>query len=108
MNNFTTEIVETRINKGDLDDLFHRHLELAIHSLLKAELTEFLGYEKYDRPGFNSGNSRNRNYSCSVKTEYGELNLVIPKDRNSEFSQQTLPAYKRTNDFLETTIIQLF
>jgi transposase-like protein len=24
------------------------------------------------------------------------------------FSQQTLPAYKRTNDSLETTIIQLF
>lgn len=42
------------------------------------------------------------------KTEYGELNLVIPRDRNGEFSQQTLPAYKRTNDSLETTIIQLF
>ncbi|WP_326716337.1 IS256 family transposase [Vagococcus jeotgali] len=108
MNNFTTEIMETLINKGDLDDLFRHHLELAINSLLKAELTAFLDYEKYDRSGFNSGNSRNGNYSRSFKTEYGELNLVIPRDRNGEFSQQTLPAYKRTNDSLETTIIQLF
>ena len=108
MTNFTTEIMETLINKGDLDDLFCRHLELAINSLLQAELTAFLDYEKYDRAGFNSGNSRNGNYSRSFKTEYGELNLAIPRDRNGEFSQQTLPAYKRSNDSLETTIIQLF
>ena len=108
MNDFTTEIMETLINKGDLDDLFRRHLELAINALLQDELTVFLDYEKYDRAGFNSGNSRNGNYSRSFKTEYGELNLVIPRDRNGDFSQQTLPAYKRTNDSLETTIIQLF
>ncbi|EOS7807852.1 IS256-like element ISEfa13 family transposase [Enterococcus hirae] len=99
--------MEILINKGDLDDLFRRHLELAINALLQAELTVFLDYEKYDRAGFNSGNSRNGNYSRSFKTEYGELNLVIPRDRNGDFSQQTLPAYKRTNDSLETTIIQL-
>jgi transposase-like protein len=108
MTHFTTEIMETLINKGDLDDLFRRHLELAINSLLQAELTAFLDYEKYDRAGFNTGNSRNGNYSRSFKTEYGELNLVIPRDRNGEFSQQTVPAYKRSNDTLETTIIQLF
>ncbi|EHY9269698.1 IS256 family transposase [Enterococcus faecalis] len=108
MTNFTTEIMETLINKGDLDDLFRRPLELAINTLLQAELTAFLDYEKYDRTGFNSGNSRNGNYSRSFKTEYGELNLAIPRDRNGEFSQQTLPAYKRSNDSLETTIIQLF
>ncbi|HGF7982784.1 TPA: IS256 family transposase [Enterococcus faecium] len=108
MPNFTTEIMETLINKGDLDELFQCHLELAVNSLLQAELTAFLDYEKYDRAGFNSGNSRNGNYSSSFRTEYGELNLVIPRDRNGKFSQQTLPAYKRTNDSLETTIIQLF
>lgn len=108
MTNFTTEIMQTLLNKGDLDELFRDHLERAINSLLQAELTAFLDYEKYDRNGFNSGNSRNGNYSRTFKTEYGELNLTIPRDRNGEFSQQTLPAYKRTNDSLETTVIQLF
>ena len=98
MTNFTTEIMETLITKGDLDDLFRRHLEAAINLLLQAELTTFLDYEKYDRAGFNSGNSRNGNYSRTFKTEYGELNLVIPRDRQGEFTQQTVPAYKRTND----------
>ena len=108
MPNFTTEIMETLINKGDLDELFRCHLELAVNSLLQAELTAFLDYEKYDRAGFNSVDSRNGNYLRSFRTEYGELNLVIPRGRNGKFSQQTLPAYKRTNDSLETTIIQLF
>ncbi|WBY90490.1 IS256 family transposase [Enterococcus faecium] len=108
MTNFTIEIMQTLLNKGDLDELFRDYLERAINSLLQAELTAFLDYEKYDRNGFNSGNSRNGNYSRTFKTEYGELNLTIPRDRNGEFSQQTLPAYKRTNDTLETTIIHLF
>lgn len=79
MTNFTTAIMETLINNGDLDGLVRRHLKLAINTLLQTQLTAFLDYEKYDRAGFNSGNYRNGNYSRSFKTEYGKL------------SQQTLP-----------------
>ncbi len=46
MINFTTEIMQTLLNKGDLDELFREHLERAINSLLQAELTAFLDYEK--------------------------------------------------------------
>ncbi len=67
MINFTTEIMQTLLNKGDLDELFREHLERAINSLLQAELTAFLDYEKYDRNGFNSGKSRNGNYSRTFK-----------------------------------------
>ncbi|WP_369676850.1 transposase, partial [Enterococcus faecium] len=67
---------QTLVTKGDLNELFRSHLEKAINTLLRTELTAFLDYEKYDRTG--------------------------------EFKQQTLPAYKRTNDTLETTIIHLF
>ncbi len=51
--------IYSKITTDELDDLFRRHLELAVNSLLQAELTAFLDYEKYDRAGFNSGNSRN-------------------------------------------------
>ena len=100
MNDFTTEIVQTLVTKGDLNELFRSHLERAVNTLLRTELTAFLEYEKYDRTGFNSGNSRNGSYSRSIKTEYGELTLEIPRDRNGEFKQQTVPAYRRTNDTL--------
>ena len=45
-------------------------------------------------------------YFRSIKTEYGELTLEIPRDRNGEFKQQTLPAYKRTN-YIADVIIQI-
>ncbi|SMM92958.1 transposase [Enterococcus faecium] len=93
MNDFTTEILKTLANKGDLNELFRVHLEKAVNTLLKTELTAFLDYEKYDRIGFNTGNSRNGSYDRTVKTEYGELHLQIPRDRNGEFKQQTVPAY---------------
>ncbi|WP_368645672.1 IS256 family transposase [Alkalibacterium putridalgicola] len=108
MNNLTTDILQTLATKGDLNELFRSHLELAVNTLLRTELTAFLDYEKYDRIGFHSGNSRNGSYDRTVKTEYGELHLQIPRDRNGEFKQQTLPAYKRTNGTLEETVIHLF
>ncbi|MCD5090868.1 transposase [Enterococcus hirae] len=49
MNDFTTELLQTLATKGDLNELFRSHLELAVNTLLRTELTAFLDYEKYDR-----------------------------------------------------------
>ena len=90
MNQFTTEIVQALVQKQDITEVFRSHLETAVNSLLATELTEFLDYEKYDRIGFNSGNSRNGSYERSLKTEFGELTIQIPRYRNGEFKQQTV------------------
>ncbi|WP_141603792.1 IS256 family transposase [Terrilactibacillus laevilacticus] len=108
MNQFTTEIVDALVKKQDITEVFRSHLEKAINSLLVTELTSFLDYEKYDRIGFNSGHSRNGSYSRTLHTEYGDLNIEIPRDRNGEFKQQTIAPYKRSNDTLESTVIHLF
>lgn len=108
MNQFTTELVEALVKKQDITEVFRNHLETAINTLLATELTSFLNYEKYDRIGFNSGNSRNGSYNRTIHTEYGDLNIQIPRDRNGEFEQQTVAPYKRTSDSLEETVIHLF
>ena len=77
---------------------------MAINSLLVTELSELLDDEKYDRVGFHSGNSRNGSYSRTLHTEYGDLAIQIPRDRNGEFKQQTVAPYKRSNDTLEDTV----
>ncbi|NTN77054.1 transposase, partial [Enterococcus faecium] len=94
MNDFTKEIVQNLVTERELNELFRSNLQKAIITLLRTELTAFLDYEKYDRTGFNSGNSRNGSYFRSIKTEYGKLTLEKHRDRNGEFKQQTLPAYK--------------
>ena len=57
--------------KGDLNELFRVHLEKAVNTLLKTELTAFLDYEKYDRIGFNTGNSRNGSMTVRSRPSTG-------------------------------------
>lgn len=108
MIDFTTEVTKILVNKGDLNELFRTHLEKAFNALLQVELSEFLNYEKYSRDGWNSGNSRNGFYNRNFETEYGMLNLKIPRDRNGDFVNQTLDPYGRRSDTLENTIIHMF
>lgn len=108
MNHFTTDIIQALVKKEDIKEVFRAHLETAVNTLLATELTAFLDYEKYDRIGFNSGNSRNVTYSRTLHTEYGDLEITIPRDRNGEFKQQTIAPYKRTNDTLESFVIHMF
>ena len=84
MNHFTTNIINCLMNSQDfekaIEELFKEELQRAMNELLKLELTSFLQYEKYDRSGFNSGNSRNGYYERELNTSYGTLNLTIPGD----------------------------
>src|SRR5699024_8029217 len=57
---------------------------------------------------FNSGNSRNGVYSRILHTEYGDLEIAIPRDRNGDFKQQIVAPYKRSNDTLESFVIHMF
>ena len=108
MNHFTSDLVQALVTKQDVTEIFRKHLEMAMNHLLETELTAFLDYEKYDRIGFNSGNSRNGSYTRTLHTECGDLLLNIPRDRNGEFKQQTVAPYKRSNDTLESFVIHMF
>lgn len=108
MTQFTTDIMQALVEKEDISEVFRKHLVTAVNMLLQTELTVFLDYEKYDRSGFNSGNSRNGAYTRTLHTEYGNLALSMPRDRNGEFNQQTVALYKRSNDTLESFVIHMF
>lgn len=108
MYDFTTELIKLLVEKKDFTEFFRSKVEEAINKLLETELTCLLNYERYDREGFNSGNSRNGYYARILDTEYGRLNLRIPRDRNGEFENQTLTPYRRRNDTLEDSVILLY
>ena len=108
MSNFTTELIAALSSGQDVSEFFRNEIEIALNSILEHELTSFLDYEKWDPIGYNSGNSRNGFYGRLLKTKYGMLNLRIPRDRNGEFAQQTVPAYRQSSESLEQTIIQLY
>lgn len=48
MNQFTTDIMQALVKKDDITEVFRLHLEAAVNTVLKSELTAFLDYDKYD------------------------------------------------------------
>lgn len=71
MTQFTTELLNFLAQKQDIDEFFRSSLETAMNDLLQAELSAFLGYESYEKVGYNSGNSRNGNFSPALFPAYG-------------------------------------
>ena len=69
MTQFTTEFLNFLVKKRDIDEFFRSSIETAMNDLLKAELSALLGYEPYDKIGYNSGNSRNGTYSRKFKVQ---------------------------------------
>lgn len=108
MTQFTTELLNFLAQKQDIDEFFRSSLEIAMNDLLQVELSAFLGYEPYEKEGYNTGNSRNGTYSRQFETKYGLVNLIIPRDRNGEFSPVLLPSYARRDDHWEEMVIKLY
>lgn len=108
MTDFSTDLANALVQKQDLNEIFRAHLEQAVNTLLVTELSAFFDDEKYDRAGFGSGNSRNGAYTRTLHTEFGDLSLVIPRDRNGDFKQQTVAPYKRSNDTLASFVLPMY
>lgn len=57
----------------------------ALEKMLEAEMDEHLGYEKHSSKGDNSGNSRNGYSRKTIKSEWGESEISVPRDRSGTF-----------------------
>lgn len=89
---------------GLLKQLQKRLLEKA----LGAELTDHLGYLKHDTSGRNSGNSRNGSSAKTLKGEFGELALAVPRDRNGTFEPRIVGKGQRRFEGFDQAIISLY
>ena len=87
-----------------LKNLFAGTLE----KMLVAELDEHLGYEKNSILGNNSGNSRNGYDKKSIKSEWGECELSVPRDRNGTFDPQVVGKRQTRTDDIENRILAMY
>src|SRR5699024_5966349 len=108
MNDFNKDKAHALFDQDKINDLFRQQIQRAVNDLLESELTAFLGYNPYERDGWNTGNSRNGAYYRKVDTQFGQIEIKVPRDRNGEFHQHTMPDYKRHTDVLEQTVIKLY
>lgn len=99
----TTEIMNS------MKELFSDVLQ----QVMEAELEAKLGYEKSERmservEGGAVKNYRNGYSKKTVKTQLGEVDVKIPRDRNGEYEPQIIGKYNRNADGMEEKILALY
>jgi len=92
----------------DVKVLMRNILGKAVGTVLKGELDAHLGYEKYDRKRKKTANSRNGTSSKRVKTQMGEMEVQIPRDREGEFEPVLIKKGDRELAFFGDHILMLY
>jgi len=75
---------------------------------LEVEMADHLGYERHDSAGRGSGNNRNGGYTKTVATEIGDVDVIMPRDRQGTFEPVTIPKHQRRLDGLAANVISLY
>lgn len=100
--------VETMDVRFGRNGLFAQLFSETLERMMEAELTGHLGYGKYETKGRNSGNSRNGKTEKKLHTSAGDIDVQVPRDRNSEFESKLLPKHRNYSDELEEKIISFY
>lgn len=80
----------------------------ALEKMLEAEMDEHLGYEKHSVLGNNSGNSRNGYGKKTIKSEWGECEISVPRDRNGTFEPQVIEKRQTRTDDIEARVMAMY
>ena len=93
---------------GDLHSYLKEIFKDALQEMLEAELEVELGYSKGDKKNKQTDNRRNGYSQKTVKTQFGEMDVDIPSDRNGEFEPVVVPKNKRNISGIEQKVISLY
>ena len=106
---FKTLIEDYNIkDTNDIKDMLKDLLSGTIQTMLEAEIEHELGYAKHSMKDKTTSNARNGHSNKTVRSEYGNIDLDIPRDRNAEFEPQIIPKYQREITGIEGQILSLY
>ena len=80
-----------------------------LEQTLQAEMDNHLGYAHAERTtAEDKKNYRNGSVKRTMKTQLGEVEVNVPRDRNGEFEPQIIGKYQRNADSIEERILSLY
>jgi len=88
--------------------IFKELKKALLERALSAELSDHLGYEKGDPKGKKTGNSRNGHGSKRLTGEDGEMEIAVPRDRDSSFEPKIVKKGQRRFDGFDDKIISMY
>lgn len=87
-----------------LKDMFGKTLE----AMLTAELDNHLGYSKHDYKNKRTNNSRNGTSTKTIRTNNGDLEIQVPRERNGEFEPVVIQKHQKDVSSIEDQIISMY
>lgn len=88
--------------------LLKRLTKAILERALESEMTHELGYEKHSPAGRNGGNSRNGKSAKKLQTDYGELDITVPRDRRGEFEPRIVRKGQRRFTGFDDKILSMY
>lgn len=79
-----------------------------VERALEAEMAEHLGHGKNEPVANPKGNTRNGKSKKTLKGEFGELPIDIPRDRDGSFEQQIVPKHQTRWTGFDDKILSLY
>lgn len=84
-----------------------------LQEVMECELDNKLGYEKSERISNDDEKSESKNYrngysKKTIKSQLGEVQIKIPRDRNGEYEPQIIEKHNRNADGMEEKILSLY
>jgi transposase-like protein len=105
---FNSEFLKQFKDSGEFSNFMEELYKRGVEKMLEGELDHHLGYKKHSKEGKNTGNSRNGRNPKTIKTEYGESEIEVPRDRNASFDPVVVPKRSRLSQGIEKIIISLY
>ena len=79
-----------------------------VERAMEAELTHHIGYEKHDPAGRGSENKRNGRSSKTLKGDFGEVEIEVPRDRQGSFEPRIVPKHERRFAGFDDKILSMY
>ncbi len=79
-----------------------------VERALQAEMTEHLGHDKHETVANPTGNARNGKSRKTLKGEFGELPIEIPRDREGSFEPQIISKHQTRWVGFDDKILSLY
>jgi putative transposase len=90
------------------DGLLKQLTKGMIERCLQAEMQEHLGYPKHGRKKPESTNTRNGSGQKTLKSEHGELQISVPRDRDGSFEPILVKKRQSRLEGFEEKILALY
>jgi transposase-like protein len=93
-------------NAEELESFLSILHKRGIEKMLEGELDAHLDYGKHqqsDNPNYRNGKTKKK-----IKTEYGETQIQVPRDRDGSFEPQIVPKRSRFAKGIESMVVSLY